>query len=234
LIKIDKLFILTISLVPLILWASNGDGEALFNKNCVQCHLKTMPIKRRGLIAPPLRGVMRHVKMAYPNRADAVKFIVDYSINPTKEKAVCNPRKIARFGLMPSQKDNVTEDELDAIAHYMYKSYDNQKMLDIMAEKQRLARLTLHERVLEQQRCENCHDIHKDKVVAPSFEMIASRYSKKDREMLIKSIKEGTKGKWKGKKLPMPPFKKMSNKDVDGMVDWILSLKEVDVSNSQP
>ena len=135
---------------------------------------------------------------------------------------------------MPSQKDNVTEDELDAIAHYMYKSYDNQKMLDIMAEKQRLARLTLHERVLEQQRCENCHDIHKDKVVAPSFEMIASRYSKKDREMLIKSIKEGTKGKWKGKKLPMPPFKKMSNKDVDGMVDWILSLKEVDVSNSQP
>jgi cytochrome c551/c552 len=52
--------------------------------------------------------------------------------------------------------------------------------------------------------------------------------------MLIKSIKEGTKGKWKGKKLPMPFFKKMSNKDVEGMVDWILSLKEVDVSNSQP
>jgi cytochrome c551/c552 len=121
LIKIDKLFILTISLVPLILWASNGDGEALFNKNCVQCHLKTMPIKRRGLIAPPLRGVMRHVKMAYPNRADAVKFIVDYSINPTKEKAVCNPRKIARFGLMPSQKDaNITKEELETIAQWMF------------------------------------------------------------------------------------------------------------------
>ena len=55
--------------------------------------------------------------------------------------------------------------------------------------------------------------------------MIASRYSKKDKAMLITSIKEGTKGKWEGKKLPMLPFKKMSDKDIEGMVDWILSLK---------
>ena len=96
--------------------------------------------------------------------------------------------------------------------------------LKIMAEKQRLAHLSLHERVLEQQRCENCHDIHKDKV-APSFDMIASRYTINNRDELIKSIKEGTKGKWKGKKLPMPPFKKMKDRDIEGMVDWILSLK---------
>jgi cytochrome c len=126
--------------------------------------------------------------------------------------------------VIPSQKGNVTQDELEAIAHYMYATYDNQQLLKIMAEKQRLASLSLHERVLEQQRCENCHDTHKDKV-APSFEMIASRYSTKDKALLIQSIKEGTKGKWKGKKLPMPPFKQMSDKDVEGMVNWILSLK---------
>ena len=94
-----------------------------------------------------------------------------------------------------------------------------------MAEKQRLANLSLHERVLEQQRCTNCHDIEKDKV-APSFTMIANRYSKKERAILIESIQKGTKGKWEGKKLPMPAYQKMTQKDVEGMVNWILSLKK--------
>ncbi len=44
--------------------------------------------------------------------------------------------------------------------------------------------------------------------------------------MLLKSIKEGTKGKWENKRLSMPPFKKMSDKDIEGMVDWILELRE--------
>jgi len=44
--------------------------------------------------------------------------------------------------------------------------------------------------------------------------------------MIIKSIKEGSKGKWKNFKLIMPPFKKMSDKDINGMVDWILTLKK--------
>jgi cytochrome c len=98
-------------------------------------------------------------------------------------------------------------------------------MLKIMMEKQRLAHMSIHERVLEQYRCNNCHDTEKDKI-APSFIMIAKRYTKQDTDMLINSIQNGTHGKWQGKKLPMPPFKKMSNKDAKGMVDWILSLKK--------
>jgi cytochrome c551/c552 len=54
--------------------------------------------------------------------------------------------------------------------------------------------------------------------------MIAKRYSKQDRATLIESIKYGSKGKWEGKKLPMPPYKNMNDKEVEGMVDWILSL----------
>jgi cytochrome c len=206
------------------------NGEILIQKKCAKCHNLDMPPKSyENEIAPSMMAVTFHlkdfIKSNNPSEHEGkvISFIKDYVVAPSREKSFCDKASLDSYGVMPSQKGNVTQDELEAIAHYMYQTFDNQKMLKIMAEEQRLASLSLHERVLEQQKCENCHDIHKDKV-APSFEMIASRYGVKDREVLIKSIKEGTKGKWEGKKLPMPPFKQMNDKDIEGMVDWILSL----------
>jgi cytochrome c len=179
--------------------------------------------------APSMMAVTFHLKdfieSANPSEHEGkiVEFVKDYVITPSREKSYCDKDSLDSYGLMPSQKGKVTKKELEAIAHYMYETFDNQKLLAIMAEKQRLATLSLHERVLEQQRCQNCHDIDKDKV-APSFKMIASRYTQKDKVLLIRSIKEGTKGKWEGKKLPMPSFKHMKDKDIQGMAEWILSL----------
>ncbi len=208
------------------------DGEALIEQKCAKCHNLDMPPKSYdNEVAPSMMAVTFHLKDFIQSNdpseheAKIIAFVKDYVINPSREKSFCDKASLDSYGVMPSQKGKVTEDELEAIAHYMYGYYDNLKMLKIMAEKQRLASMSLHERVLEQQRCTNCHDIHKDKV-APSFEMIASRYTQADRATLIKSIKEGSKGKWQGKVLPMPPFKKMSDKDIEGMVDWILSLKK--------
>ena len=206
------------------------NGEILIQKKCAKCHNLDMPPKSyENEIAPSMMAVTFHlkdfIKSNNPSEHEGkvISFIKDYVVAPSREKSFCDKASLDSYGVMPSQKGNVTQEELEAIAHYMYQTFDNQKMLKIMAEEQRLASLSLHERVLEQQKCENCHDIYKDKV-APSFKMIASRYGLKDRESLIKSIKEGTKGKWEGKKLPMPPFKQMNDKDIEGMVDWILSL----------
>lgn len=80
------------------------DAETLFDTKCAACHIKTRPSDISKLVAPPLMGVMRHLKMAYPQKDEAVKFIVDYALDPKKEKAVCMPQKIQLFGLMPSQK----------------------------------------------------------------------------------------------------------------------------------
>jgi len=208
------------------------DGEELIVQKCAKCHNLDMPPKSyENEIAPSMMAVTFHlkdfIKSANPSEHEGkiVAFVKDYVIEPSRDKSFCDKESLDSYGVMPSQKGNVTINEVDAIAHYMYATYDNQKMLKIMQERQRLASLSLHERVLEQQRCNNCHDIEKDKV-APSFKMIASRYDKKDKSMLIESIKNGTKGKWEGKKLPMLAFKKMSDKDVEGMVDWILSLKK--------
>ena len=208
------------------------DGEELIQQKCAKCHNLDMPPKSyENEIAPSMMAVTFHLKDFIKSndpsahKSKIVAFVKDYVIEPSRDKSFCDKESLDSYGVMPSQKGNVTQDELEAIASYMYDTYDNMKMLKIMAEKQRLARLSLHERVLEQQRCNNCHDIEKDKV-APSFKMIASRYDKKDRAMLIESIQNGTKGKWEGKKLPMPAYQKMTQHDVEGMVDWILSLKK--------
>jgi len=208
------------------------NGGVLLKQKCSKCHNLDMPPKSYDdEVAPSMMAVTFHlkdfIKSNDPSAHEAkiAEFIQDYVINPSRSKSFCDKDSLDSYGVMPSQKGNVTVDELGAIAKYMYNTYDNQKMLKIMNEKQRLSSMPLHERVLEQQRCENCHDINKDKV-APSFKMIANRYDKKDRDILIKSIKEGSKGKWEGKKVPMIPFKKMSDRDVEGMVDWILGMQK--------
>ena len=104
-------------------FAMSGSGEAIFNNKCSMCHIKTRPQDMKSLVAPPLMGVMRHVKMEYPNKKDAVAFMVDYVQNPSKAKAVCMPQKIVRFGLMPSQKGNISVEELQTVSSWMFDNF---------------------------------------------------------------------------------------------------------------
>ena len=102
---------------------ASADAQKIFDAKCAMCHIKTMPTNRANMVAPALMGVMRHVKMVYPNKEDAVNFMVDYVQNPTKEKAICMPQKIARFGLMPSQKGNITLKELKEVSEWMFNNF---------------------------------------------------------------------------------------------------------------
>jgi len=97
--------------------------EGLYDAKCAACHTKTRPTDMSKVVAPALMGVMRHIKMAYPDKDEAVKFMVDYVLDPQKEKAICMPQKIQRFGLMPSQKGNVTEAQLTEITSWMFDNF---------------------------------------------------------------------------------------------------------------
>ena len=104
---------------------ASESAQVLFEKRCNICHMTTMPTDAefKTLVAPAIMGVMRHIKMEFGNKKEAVDFIVDYTLNPSKDKAICMPRKLKKFGLMPSQKENVTKEELRAIAEYIYDTY---------------------------------------------------------------------------------------------------------------
>ena len=114
--------LMALSLVNLL--AQNS--EELFSQKCAICHTTTKPTPeaRSSFVAPPVMGVMFHVKEAFGgDKQKVIAFIKDYVLEPSEKKAKCLPKSIKRFGLMPSQKGNVTEEELEKIAEYMYENF---------------------------------------------------------------------------------------------------------------
>ncbi|MEZ0361843.1 MAG: c-type cytochrome [Hydrogenobacter sp.] len=72
--------------------------------------------------------------------------------------------------------------------------------------------------------CTNCHDT-KRPLVGPSFEDIAQRYGgEENKEVLVKSIMEGSCNKWGVRYRCMPP-QRVEKEEAERMVDWILHLK---------
>ncbi len=114
-----------ILLLTISSFAFATDAAKLINDNCVSCHLLTKPTQQQKskMKAPPMSGVMFHLKDALKDEQKIIDFIVDYVQNPTKEKAICLPQKIQRFGLMPSMKGVLSEDELKLVAKYLYDNF---------------------------------------------------------------------------------------------------------------
>ena len=101
-------------------------GETLFDAHCAACHIKIKPTPAmmKELVAPPIFGVMYHVKQAFGGeRKAATDFIVAYTLNPSEAAAKCMPQAIRRFGLMPSQQGAVSEADLETIADYLYDTF---------------------------------------------------------------------------------------------------------------
>jgi|GEM_PF-1495083 len=101
-------------------------AEQLVREKCSVCHLLVRPTKETApyMLAPPMMGVMHHVKEGVeadgPDRDAVVAFVMDYAHNPERSKSLCKDKAIERFGLMPSLKASVTQEELKTIAHYLY------------------------------------------------------------------------------------------------------------------
>ena len=110
-------------------------GEELFKNKCSMCHKVKIPNSMENLIAPPAFAITMHVKKEHPNLKEFTNFVQDYVINPSKEKALCAKKTVKRFGVMPSQKNSVTKEELSKIAKYLYSNFaknsfeENHKML---------------------------------------------------------------------------------------------------------
>ncbi len=133
-------FTKVLMITGLLFWVStlqaSQDGEKLFETKCMSCHTKMRPSDTSKLIAPPIMGALRHVKDRYPMQKEAVDFIVSYVLNPQRDKALCMPQNIDKFGLMPSQKGNVSKEELETIAKWLYKNFPPSNFKPSMMHKQ--------------------------------------------------------------------------------------------------
>nr|WP_234109333.1 c-type cytochrome [Chryseobacterium sp. R2A-55] len=71
--------------------------------------------------------------------------------------------------------------------------------------------------------CLTCHKID-TKVVGPSYQDVANKYTDADIDMLAQKIIDGGKGNWG--EIPMTPHAGMSKETAKKMVEYILTLKK--------
>ncbi len=79
------------------------------------------------------------------------------------------------------------------------------------------------DQIMETLDCSGCHVVN-EKMIGPSYQQIADKYSEKDAELLASKIIEGGSGVWGG--VPMSPHPQVSKEDAKKMVQYILSLKK--------
>ena len=189
------------------------DGKKLLEAKCTQCHNTSMPPEiLDDELAPPIMSVSFHVydfvKPSTENQrfSRAVDFVVDYIRFPAIEKSFCDKASLNHYGLMPSQKDNVSEEEAEAIAKYMFEYYTPKRLMKIQQEKAEFDALAPGKKLAIKYKCLGCHRVNQ-KIVGPSFHDISLRYADNKKEMK-NSIKNGTKKKWENSRgAVMPAFK---------------------------
>jgi cytochrome c len=207
------------------------NGKKLIHEKCSACHNLDLPPKTfEDEKAPPMMAVAFHIKDFIPatNESEkipkAIEFVKDYVINPSASKSFCDKKSLQTYGVMPSQKENVTQEELQAIGEYMFQHYTVKNLTAAQALQNKLNKLPVGERIALKNNCLGCHKKQKD-LIGPSFHKIAQRY-KNNTQQIIKSIKQGSVGHWEGYHgVHMPPFhNKIDTNNTQALTQWILSL----------
>lgn len=79
------------------------------------------------------------------------------------------------------------------------------------------------DQIIESLDCSGCHAAN-ERMIGPSYQEIADKYSDKDLELLASKIIEGGSGVWGG--VPMSPHPQVSKDEAKKMVEYILTLKK--------
>ena len=204
------------------------DGKALLTSKCASCHNLEMPPETSpDEPAPPMMAVAFHVydfiKVSTPAEKvpSSIAFVKDYVFNPTKEKSFCDEKSLKDYGLMPSQKGKLSEDEVEAIAIYMFDHYNQENFLKIMKQREILRNIEVGERLARKNGCLSCHGIKKKKM-GPAFSAIAQRY-KDNSKQISESISLGSQDRWReSRHAKMPSFKQMTNEELKTLSQWII------------
>ncbi len=211
--------------------ANNLDGKKLLEQKCSSCHNLDLPPKTfEDEKAPPMMAVAFHIKDFIKTEDEsqripkAIAFVKDYVINPSASKSFCDKESLKTYGVMPSQKGKLTQDELQAIAEYMFSHFTEKNLNEAQLLENKLNAMPKGEKLALQNKCLSCHKVDK-KIVGPAFRDIATQKGN-SLEVLMHSIKNGSKKKYASSKgAVMPAFKKLSDADVKTIAQWILSLK---------
>lgn len=207
------------------------NAEKLIEQKCASCHNLELPPKTfKEELAPPMMAVSFHIinSIEVNNESErvlkSIAFIKDYVLNPDPKKAFCDKKSLQDYGLMPSQKGRVTLDELEAIGSYMFEHYTQANLTEAQKVQNRLNAMPKGELLALQNNCLSCHKIEKD-LVGPSFKRVAALY-RGDSRSIQEGIRNGSAKKYQSSRgAIMPPFKNLSDSEIESISEWILSLE---------
>ncbi len=104
--------------------------EELFNKNCSSCHAQILGIVNNGgydnsyiTSAPYVTDLISKLKKETKTKEKFVEFIKEYIQNPDKRRTLYGKKAIKKFGLMPSLKGAMSEEEISGLANFLYQNY---------------------------------------------------------------------------------------------------------------
>jgi len=89
------------------------------------------------LKAPAMDAVVFHINLAMEDDKEKKAFISEYVLDPNASKSVCESNKVAKFGVMPSQKGKVTKEELELIATELLAQYPHASFKAMIKEMQK-------------------------------------------------------------------------------------------------
>jgi len=116
--------------------ASDTKGELLTQKHCASCHLMTAPTpeQMQTVKAPPFGAVLFHAKDDLQTSKKVKQHIMNFVFDPKASQSVCESNKVQQFGLMPSLKGVVSEEELSIISDYLIETYPSKKFVKLISK----------------------------------------------------------------------------------------------------
>lgn len=116
---------------------SAADGYKVYQKHCMKCHAEMMTkaevIKSIHLLkAPPMVEVSSRLKENVQiadedtdvKRRVIIAFIKDYIDHPSIQYSMCHPMALEKFGVMPSLKGKLNDEQKQAVAEWVFDRYE--------------------------------------------------------------------------------------------------------------
>ncbi len=144
-------------------------GDMLFNKNCAICHATVIGVNEAGgkvtpiYDAPYAKDIINKLKIETKTKEAFITFIKDYINEPNKRKSLYGKKAIKDFGLMPSLKGAMTENESTILAEYLYNDYgkiikkEEVKKVILSEEEKSLREEVKKNEILFSKYCASCH-----------------------------------------------------------------------------
>jgi hypothetical protein len=137
-------FILPLCLCANFLYAKDiKEPSVLFQKKCQMCHMIGVSKDKKvinAMVSPSINYTIKNLVWGMDSENDgisdselkkiSVAFMKDYLYYPDRKKTNCEDISFDRFGVMPSLKGFISEEEMDVLLPWVYDKFKPTKQKD--------------------------------------------------------------------------------------------------------